>query len=60
LAVGLQITGALGLLARAKVLGIVSELAPLIEKLKNIGAFYDEELLGRVLEGVGERPAKGS
>ncbi len=53
-AVGLKITGTLGLLARAKQLGIIPALRPQIEKLKDFGAYFDEELVRRVLEGVGE------
>lgn len=54
LAVKLQVTGSLGLLARAKMLGIIPALRPLVERLKATGAFYDEELIQRVLKGIGE------
>jgi predicted nucleic acid-binding protein len=54
LAVGLEVTGTLGLLVRAKQLGLAPTLLPLVKKLKSTGAFYDEELLLRVVEGVGE------
>lgn len=54
LAVGLKVTGALGLLARAKTLGLISELRPLVEKMLRAGRWYDVHLVRRVLEGVGE------
>lgn len=54
LAVGLKVTGALGLLARAKTLGLISELRPLVEKMLRSGRWYDPHLIRRVLEGVGE------
>ncbi len=53
-AVGLKVTGALGLLARAKTLGLVPALAPLVERMIHHGAWYDPELVRRVLAGVGE------
>lgn len=52
--VGLEVTGSLGLLIRAKKLGLITALNPAIEKLKQAGAFYDENLVRRVLEGVSE------
>jgi predicted nucleic acid-binding protein len=54
LAVGLKVTGTLGLLARAKKLGVISSLRPLVEKLQRVGAYHDDELVRRVLEGAGE------
>ena len=53
-AVGLNITGTLGLLARAKILGLIPALRPVIEKILRTGAWYDAELVRRVLAGVGE------
>jgi predicted nucleic acid-binding protein len=53
-AVGLKVAGTLGLLARAKTIGLISTLRPLLEKLQLAGAYYDEELLRRVLAAVGE------
>lgn len=54
LAVGLKVTGTLGLLARAKALGILPALRPEIDKLTKAGAFYDPDLIAKVLQGVGE------
>jgi len=53
-AVGLKVTGSLGLLARAKTLGAIPALRPFLEQLVVAGVYYDEELVRRVLEGVGE------
>jgi len=53
-AVGLKVTGSLGLLARARTLGLVPALRPLVERLVQVGAFYDEELIRRILEAFGE------
>lgn len=41
-AVGLKIVGSLGLLGKAKRLGQVGELRPLIEQARSGGIFYDE------------------
>jgi uncharacterized protein len=54
LAVGLKVVGSLGLLGRAKSLGIISEVRPLIEKAQNAGIYYDENLSERFLESLGE------
>lgn len=54
MAVGLAVTGTLGLLARAKVLGLIPQLRPLVDRLNRTGNWYDEELVRRVLKGVGE------
>jgi predicted nucleic acid-binding protein len=48
------VTGSLGLLVRAKTLGIIPALRPHLERMLRQGAYYDEELVRKVLEGVGE------
>ena len=53
-AVGLTITGSLGLLGRAKHLGILSEVRPWVERLVAVGAYYDPDLLRKFLCAVGE------
>jgi predicted nucleic acid-binding protein len=53
-AVKLEVTGSLGLLVRAKTLGIIPALRPHLERMLQQGAYYDEELVRRVLEGVDE------
>jgi len=54
LAVGLKIIGSLGLLGKAKTLGIISEIKPYIEKAKDNGIFYDENLIKTFLKSFGE------
>ncbi len=54
LAVGLQVTGSLGLLGKAKLLGIIPELRPEIEKLKKVGIYYGDGPIREILRGVGE------
>ena len=54
LAVGLDVVGSLGLLARAKQLGVISAVRPFVDRLSSEGAWYDAELLRRVLRAVGE------
>lgn len=54
LAAGLQVTGVLGLLGRAKVLGLVPALRPLIERAVEEGIRYHPELVRQVLSAVGE------
>ena len=53
-AVGLRVTGTLGLLIGAKRLGLLGELRPIIEQMVAAGAWYEAELVRRVLESVGE------
>lgn len=54
-AVGLHVTGSLGLFIRAKSLGIIPEIYPFIERARREGVWYEPELVRRVLEGVQER-----
>ncbi len=54
-AAGLNVTGTLGILSRAKQGGLIAECAPLIEVLRTRGRFFlDDELCGRFLRSVGE------
>ncbi len=54
LAVGLKIVGSLGLLGKSKTLGIINEIKPYIEKAKDNGIFYDENLIRVFLKSFGE------
>jgi uncharacterized protein len=54
LAAGLQVTGTLGLLGKAKMLGIIPALRPLVERALRQGIRYHPELVRKVLEAVGE------
>lgn len=53
-AVGLKVVGSLGLLGKAKTLGIISEIKPYIEKAKDNGIFYDENLVETFLKSFDE------
>ncbi len=54
LAAGLEVTGTLGLLGRAKLMGLLPALAPLIDKALTAGIRYHPELVRAVLDAVGE------
>ena len=58
LAAGLSVTGSLGLLAKAKLLGLLTSLKPLLTKAVAEGIRYHPELVRRVLEAVGEELAQ--
>ncbi len=51
---GLQIVGSLGLVAKAKALGLIPEARPLIEKAMREGVFYHAQLVEQVLKALGE------
>lgn len=51
---GLKIIGTLGLLGRAKLLGLVPAIKPLIGKAMKEGIRYHPDLIRSVLEAVGE------
>jgi predicted nucleic acid-binding protein len=51
---GLNIVGSLGLLARAKTLGIVPAIRPMIERAMQEGVYYHHDLVNQVLASVGE------
>lgn len=53
-AAGLQVLGSLGLVARAKVLGLIPAARPLVEKTMREGIFYHPDLVARVLQALGE------
>lgn len=51
---GLQVTGTLGLLGRAKRMGLVSRLRPLIDRATQEGVRYHPDLVRAVLQAVDE------
>lgn len=53
-AVGLQVTGTLGLLGRAKRSGLVSTVRPLIARMAAQGDWFDAALVERFLGALGE------
>jgi predicted nucleic acid-binding protein len=54
LAVGLKVVGSLGLLGKAKTLGLILTIRPFIEKAKNTGIYYDDHLIETFLKSLGE------
>jgi hypothetical protein len=52
--VGLRVTGSLGLLGRAKRVGLISEAFPWVEKLRDSGTYYHPDLVRRFLTAMGE------
>jgi predicted nucleic acid-binding protein len=54
LAVGLKVVGVLGLLGKAKLLGLLPAVRPFVKKAVQNGIRYDSELVERLLESVGE------
>lgn len=55
LAVGLNVTGTLGLLMKAKSLAIIPAIRPFLDRLLQEGGWFNPELVRRVLEQVGEQ-----
>lgn len=54
LSIGLRVTGSLGLLGRAKCVGLIPAVRPWVEKLGAAGIYYHPELLAGFLSGMGE------
>jgi predicted nucleic acid-binding protein len=54
LSVGLKVVGSLGLLGSAKTQGLISEIRPLIDRAKQAGIFYDDNLVNSFLSSFGE------
>ncbi len=53
-AMDLTIIGTLGLVARAKRMGIIDRAAPIIERLCQVGLYVSEDIVAMVLQEVGE------
>lgn len=53
-AVGLQVTGSLGILGRAKGAGLVPAVRPLIARMAAQGDWFDSALVERFLQALGE------
>lgn len=54
LSVGLKVFGVLGLLGRAKALGLIPAVRPWVERAVQEGIRYHPKLVHRVLEAIGE------
>ncbi|MGI8670375.1 MAG: DUF3368 domain-containing protein [Aridibacter sp.] len=48
-AIGLKIVGSLGLLGKAKTLGLINEIKPLVKKAQDEGIYFDENLISEFL-----------
>jgi predicted nucleic acid-binding protein len=59
-AVGLRVTGSLGLLGRAKQAGLIPAVRPWVERLAAAGAHYDPELLQGFLQAMSESSVNNS
>lgn len=53
-AAGLEVVGTLGLLLRAKNLGIISALRPVVDRMRQGGDWFDERLIEEILKAAGE------
>jgi predicted nucleic acid-binding protein len=51
---GIRITGILGVMIRAKEIGVINRVKPLIEKLEKVDFRMSERLKNQILERVGE------
>jgi hypothetical protein len=52
--VGLKIIGTLGLVGRAKALGLIDRAAPVVRRLRASGLYASDDLIQRLLREVGE------
>ena len=52
--VGLNIVGSLGMIGKAKTLGLIAAVKPFIAKAQNGGIFYDDKLIAAFLKSFGE------
>jgi len=50
----LMVTGTLGVLAKAKLNGLIREVAPRIQRLRGAGIHYSNALVDRILHEMGE------
>ncbi|HTK37611.1 MAG TPA: DUF3368 domain-containing protein [Pyrinomonadaceae bacterium] len=54
LASGLRVVGSLGLLGKAKALGLIAKVRPFVELAQDTGIYYDTNLVRSFLNGMGE------
>lgn len=54
---GLEVTGTLGVLVRAKRQGLLEEIRGEVERLRQAGAWFGRDVVVRALVQAGERPA---
>jgi predicted nucleic acid-binding protein len=53
-AMGLEVIGTLGVVARAKRMALIESAAPVIDRLRKTGLYVSEELVERILQEVGD------
>ncbi len=53
-AMGLEIIGTLGIVGRAKVMGLIDLAEPVVRRLRETGLYVSDELVQRLLREVGE------
>lgn len=53
-AMGLEIIGTLGIIGRAKVMGLIDLAEPVVRRLRETGLYVSDELVQRLLREVGE------
>ncbi len=51
---GISMTGVLGVLLRAKERGIIKEIRPVIEKLREVGFYFSGHMERKILDMAGE------
>ena len=53
-AMGLGIIGTLGIVGRARAMGLIDQAEPVLRRLRQSGLYASEELVRRLLKEVGE------
>jgi predicted nucleic acid-binding protein len=53
-AMGLAIIGTLGIVGRAKVVGLIERAGPVVQRLRETGLYASDEIVQRLLREVGE------
>ena len=53
-ATGLKIIGTLGIVGRAKTMGLIDQAEPVVRRLRETGLYASDELVRRLLKEVGE------
>jgi len=53
-ALGLGIIGTLGIVGRARAMGLIDQAEPVVRRLREIGLYASDELVRRLLKEVGE------
>ncbi|MEM9833196.1 MAG: DUF3368 domain-containing protein [Bacteroidota bacterium] len=51
---GLRYTGTLGMIARAKRVGVIESVKPIIEKIRNTNFRFSEEVFATIIKAAGE------